>query len=362
MYTIYLDGKLIYEPFSNSISRQLLKADLELETNTAGSLDIQFPADHAYANSVDLYRSTITIYKDGNWFWSGRCITNKQVDFLNQVTYTFEGVLAFLNDIIQPSAKYEDYTIAAFVYEMLNIYSERASSGRKIYSGDILIDDGQNDRYTEYETTLKCLNDLVEDNGGWFRIDELGGEYVLHYIPLNSTFNKSDQYINFGNNLLDFTRNYTMQNFASVIIPLGGECTIPGWEENPCTIRMVNDGKIYIANEDLVQEFGWVEKIVNSDIPNPSGLKNWAMAQEYPKLTGDLDLEIDVSAIDLHLVDSNIREFKIGDAVRIISPPHNLDAYYPIYKMSYDLLDPTQNKISIGHKTSTGLTSYAENK
>ena len=353
MYTIDLDDHIIYNPLSTSSSICLLKAELEMEDNTAGSFAVTFPPDNPAIDLLEQYTSIVTIYKDGEWYWSGRCVTQLTKDIFGQASCTFEGILAVLNDTIQQSAKYENYTIAQFIDAMLTIHNNKISRNElKIYTGTITVNDGTNDRYTEYETTLKCINDLVEDNGGHLVIRKrLEGGYYLDYLaeynPLNS------QFINFGKNILDFNRSYSMKEFATALIPLGKE----GEDGNKVTVKTVNQGSEIIYDNDSVARWGWIEKVAeNSEIETPAALLTWGQ-NELSNSIARLDLELEVSAIDLHNLDSNIQEIKMRDQVRVISYPHGVDEIMPVVKMSKNLLDPASDKFTIGTVVNTTLTT-----
>lgn len=354
MFTIELDGNVIYNPLSQNVESKLLKATLSLEDNNAGSLSLQLPAGNPGADNLELYTSMVTVKKDGVWFWSGRCITGKQVDFYNQTTVTFEGVLGILNDSIQISTKWEGIALSTFIDNMLTRHNARAiSEDHKFYLRSCTVDDGNNDRYTEYESTLQCINDIITDNGGHLVLEKrpAGGFFIDYLASYNSV---NSQYVNFGKNLLDFNRNYSMENYASVLLPLGKE------DENGerITIRTVNQGEASYFNSLNTSKWGWIEKVAeNSEIETPEGLLTW-VNEEYSKLQENpLDLELEVSAIDLHVLDNNIQEINVLDQVRVLSAPHNVDQVMPVTKLELDLLNPAGNKYTIGTTVNVNLTS-----
>ena len=61
-------------------------------------------------------------------------------------------------------------------------------------------------RYTNYNSTMKEIKeDLVDDLGGYLRVRNVNGTAYLDYI--SDYDNVSTQSIEFGENLLDFSRN-----------------------------------------------------------------------------------------------------------------------------------------------------------
>ena len=373
MYVVYLDGKEIFNSTTTDIEKKLLKATLELEDNAAGSLSLQFPVTHPVVqnNSISQYTSEISIYEDERWVWSGRCINELSKDFIGQLTCTFEGALAYLNDTIQPSAKYESITIEEFITELIIQHNQKIDTlvsggpAKYLFIGSVTVDDGYNDRYTEYETTLKCLQDLVEDNGGHIVLTyvempimgEIVKGYTLDYLADYSGVNS--QYINFGENLLDFSQNYSLSEYCTVVLPLGKEDE----NGNKITIESVNQGSEVLINQSLVTSDGWIEKVVeNSEIETPSILKTWGEEQLDKLSNKTKDLTLEVSAIDLSMLDNDVSRINLLDTVRVISPPHNLDVKMPVTKLSRDLLDPTQDKISLGELIKESLSNVVSTK
>lgn len=130
-------------------------------------------------------------------------------------------------------------------------------------------------RYTNYENTLDCIKEkLVKRLGGHIRIRKANGIKYLDYLadyPVTS-----DQVIEFGRNLLDFSQTLDAQDIATAIIPLGAkleESTIEALDER-LTIKSVNNDCDFIFNQAAVNTFGWVFKTVTFDaVTVPSNLK-----------------------------------------------------------------------------------------
>ena len=362
MFTIELttptETFTIYSPTSSRKEEQLLKADLDLEDNVAGSLSLTFPPGHPAIDKIEQYTSIVTVYNNGSWYWAGRCVTEKSIDIFGQMSCSFEGVLAALNDSIQTSAKYTGQTISQFIGTLLDAHNTKIrtkpTSRMVFYKGIVDVTDDNPDRYTEYETTLKCINDLVEDNGGHLKVrkDPNTTGYILDYVKNYNAVNS--QYINFGKNLLDYTVSESMSEFANALIPLGKEDE----DGNKITIKTVNSGSEVLYDPDSVSKWGWIEKVAeNNEIETPAALKSWAQTQLTASTSVDLTKEFEISAIDLHILDNNIQEIKICDMVRVVSFPHNLDKTMPVVKLSKNLLDPAGDKFTIGTVVNTSLTS-----
>lgn len=216
-------------------------------------------------------------------------------------------------------------------------------------------------RYTNYENTLDCIKEkLVKRLGGHIRIRKVDGIKYLDYLadyPVTS-----DQVIEFGRNLLDFSQTLDAQDIATAIIPLGAkleESTIEALDER-LTIKSVNNDCDFIFNQAAVDTFGWVFKTVTFDaVTVPSNLKR--KGEEYLSSVQFESLVLDVTAVDLNNVNVDISRIHLLDRVRVKSEPHGLDSFFPVTKLTISLEKPESDKIVLGSEnakvTMTGSNS-----
>lgn len=216
-------------------------------------------------------------------------------------------------------------------------------------------------RYTNYENTLDCIKEkLVKRLGGHIRIRKANGIKYLDYLadyPVTS-----DQVIEFGRNLLDFSQTLDAQDIATAIIPLGAkleESTIEALDER-LTIKSVNNDCDFIFNQAAVNTFGWVFKTVTFDaVTVPSNLKR--KGEEYLSSVQFESLVLDVTAVDLNNVNVDISRIHLLDRVRVKSEPHGLDSFFPVTKLIISLEKPESDKIVLGSEnakvTMTGSNS-----
>ena len=71
------------------------------------------------------------------------------------------------------------------------------------------------------------------------------------------------------------------------------------------------------------------------------------------------NVTIEAKAIDLHLTDAEIEQFKLGDSVRVLSSPHGLDRYFPLTKMTVNLDKPANNTVTLGITEKKSLTAVS---
>lgn len=354
MYTIYLDdGTCIYDTSIQTETCKLISPTLNLSDNDAGELSFTILPSNPGYDLINKFSTTVTVYRDNVWLWAGR-VLNESTDFYKQKSVTCEGVLAFLNDTHQESIKYTNITIETFITNMLSVHNQKVGNDRKIYAGTITVTDGTKDRYSEYEVTLDALNDLITDNEGHMYISYTNSKYYLNYV--SDYHNASEQYIEFGKNLLDYTVEANMDNFASVILPLGKEDENTG---DRLTVASVNQGSIYVADADAVAQFGWIEKLYDdSEISNATTLLT--NAQKLLAESKIEDITISLSAVDLHVLDNNIQSINLLDRVYVRSSYHGVSDFYPVTELSYNLADPSGDTFTLGKSEARSLTTRSD--
>ena len=75
----------------------------------------------------------------------------------------------------------------------------------------------------------------------------------------------------------------------------------------------------------------------------------------HPKYLQTRSVSIELTAVDLSLLDADIQAFRLGDLVPLTSDIHgvsstigDVNTYYPISKIELDLENPTNSKITLG--------------
>ena len=95
------------------------------------------------------------------------------------------------------------------------------------------------------------------------------------------------------------------------------------------------------------------------DVTLASNLKTKGEAFLAEKIKQSITIEL--TAIDLSLMDKSIDSFTLGDRIQIKSNPHNLDDFYLLEKQIIDLLKPDNDKITLGY-TFTAFTDTSLSK
>lgn len=376
MYTISADKELLYAPNLNNKSYSVLEPKLTVELNKAGSLEFKLPYGNNKYESVQKLKSVLVVEQDGEEIWRGRTLSS-ETDFYKQKHLYNEGELAYLLDsIVRPyshSGGVEEYF--RFLIEQHN---EQVDKFKRFQIGKVTVTDKDNNDYIvrankNYPDTFSELSDKLLNNlGGYLKIRCEDGRRYLDYLA--EPGEKNTQVIQFGVNLLDLNEYINAEDVFTVLIPLGvqDQSEEDSEEKTRLTIASVNDGKDYIEDETGIKLFGRItKKEIWDDVTLPENLKE--KGTDYLKAGIEMAVTLTIKAVDLASSGVQAEWIKVGDYVRVISIPHDIDTYFLCSKIVYDLSDASKTEYTLGvsfgsltdrqaesSKTSTTVLKLAE--
>ena len=120
----------------------------------------------------------------------------------------------------------------------------------------------------------------------------------------------------------------------------------------------------YINKDDMlystegVEKYGWIGLTYrDTDITSKEELLIWAMVQLKSNVSPKRTIEI--KAVDMHLINPDIKPIRIGEYVRVRSRPHDLDSYFLCRNIDLDLNNPERSTYTLGtaYDTLTGEQS-----
>lgn len=262
---------------------------------------------------------------------------------------------------------------------------------------------------TKYPTTWKEIGEkLLDDLGGYLRIRHEGDTRYIDY--LSEWTDTNTQILDFGKNLTDYTQTDDSESIATFIIPLGSRMSDTEYSYNDgyyqTTDKTMSSEKEYYTKSDngytkvsddvtsfeagvtyyeyfelfdesslsltitgledkeydtegyrksgdiiycdsAVQKYGWIGVTYeNTDLTTKEQLvsKSIIALKELisPKRT------IEIKAIDMHLVNPELKPIRIGEYVRVRSKPHNLDSYFLCTSIDLDLNNPENSTYTLG--------------
>lgn len=347
-YYIYADGEIVY--VAGIEGYEVLNPKLTLEVNKAGSLTFDIPVGSEMYNKLKLMKTTVECRQGNEVLFRGRVLTTKR-NIRNTLTYYCEGFLSWLVDIVL-----EPYTYTGAARDLLKDYlakyNTRASSNRQITY-----------KYSDISTNI--ATETKDYSDAWSEvkkvlIDGVGG-YIAPYLTSSetgiqwlSTYGAgTSQVVQFGKNLLDFSESIDASNIFTAVRPYGKE--IDG------TRVSLTEG--FVTDEDSITMFGRIERtVIFDEITTESALR--AAATQYLRNGLYSAITLNVTAVDLHLLSPTIERIRVGDQIRVVSVPHDVDAYFMCTKAVIDLQDASHTVFTLGstQRTISELTDTSVNK
>lgn len=361
MYRVLCDGKVLHDIRDQSY--QVLTPKISLELNKTGNLDFGLLSTHPHVNDINKLKSRIEVYEDDELLFSGRSLTDEK-DFQNTGQIFCEGELSFLLDSIQRKHTYgkqsieigkADTNIEIFK-RLIAEHNSQVETEKQFTVGIIDIDSVSiTSLATNYEKTWDFINsNFLEKYDGYLRVRHENGIRYLDYVKQYGKIN--NQVIRFGENLLDLKKYSKAEDIKTAIVPIGA-VTDGGY----VTIKTANghNGTDYIYDQSAVNLYGWIfDKVDFPEISDPDTLL--AESKKYLQKCINLAITIELTAVDLHMVDIDINSIRLGDLVPCVSTQHgimstfgNPDTYYLVSKYELDLENPANNKITLGRTIST---------
>ena len=138
-------------------------------------------------------------------------------------------------------------------------------------------------------------------------------------------------------------------DISTVIIPLGAKLKDEEGKdtEKRLTIESYNGGVDFIQDSDAIAQFGTIVKTaIFDDVTDAGNLK--AKGQTHLSDSVKQWETIELTAADLSTVGQDITSFHLGTQVRVTSNPHGLNQLIRVSKLSIKLLDPAENKLTLG--------------
>ena len=343
----YADDVLFYD--SRLEDYALLALTVTSGLNKGGTATITMSQHHPAYNSFISYKTLVTIYRDGVLLFRGRALYPSD-DFYNRRTITCEGERCFLRDSVMRPYIYQDGP-AAILMDVIALHNAQVDEFKQFKLGTVTVTDPNNYIRLESETAEQVadtVDKLVARCGGYivFTTNADGQRIINWYESLGY---QSRQVIEFGENLLDFSRADSNPDLATVIIPYGAKDEATGAR---ITIESVNEGLDFIQDYDAVALRGVIAKPVYwDDITEPANLL--AKAQQYLATSKMMVTSLELTAVDLSDLDKSIDTFQVGDQVQVRSKPHGVDELFQLTERTYDLLNPAKSKVVMGKDLAT---------
>lgn len=355
MYRITLDGKIIHDLHVKNLV--IINPKLTITQNAIGQFEFTIYNSNFYYDKFVKMKSIVTVYRSNEILFRGRVIEIEENTNKARTIYCEEDT-AYLLDTLQ-----EPYEWNGSVKGLFDLVIEKHNTNceeeKQFKVGNVTVTDPNNyivradsTYMTTWETIQKKFIELL---GGYIVIrHESDGRYI-DYLADFDTLNS--QHVTFGENMLTVKTVEDVSDIATVLIPLGAtdETT-----SEPLNVASVNGGSIYVEDSQGIAKYGRIIKTKTwDDVTIPDNLLRKAK-QELAEIL-DVQTVIEISALDMASINKDISNFKMYSKIKVTSQFHDLDDYFIPQKMTINLFNQANNKITLNGTISTITSSGSDN-
>ena len=408
MYKVKCDGYPILDLRDERLI--LVNPKVKVETNTIGEGSFTIYKNHPYYGKLQKLKSVFEVADEIGVIFRGRMTENTR-DFTNGKMVDLEGAMGFFNDSIVPSFNFpedfhedDDYitestsgnVVRFFLKWLIENHNGQVQDFQKFKLGNVTVSDPNNyitRSSSDLPNTWEILKSKLFDSalGGYLCIRyETDGNYIDYLSEFTLT---NTQDIEFGVNLLDLKHGEDAKETYSAIVPIGAEIdveteveavdegtddiesTSTNTKKVKLTLESIEDGaitddiyKITLSNglhalysKTALEEYGWiVAPVSETTFENVTKVNNLlSKGCEWLATQGIMWKDtVEITAVDLHLTDEEIRSFRIYRKINVKSKPHEIENSFDLTKLVIDLLNPQNTKITVGE---TKLTFTDQN-
>lgn len=371
-YTVTYDGDFLFDPYGDDV---ITDSNISGEVNAAVYFDFTIASNHRLYNKIEEKAGIVKVYSDSKLLFMGE-VTDVQEDFYGSKQISCVDPRDHLNDVLlrpystvsgeQPNTA--PSSVDGYFQWLINQYNDGMINPK--FHFQVGVNQGA---YLEKNNYIYRSSEQFPSVGSELEdkiLDTLGGYLTLTYPEGIPTLNlyadvheANTQMIDFGVNLIDFTKTTGTSEQYTAIRPEGGtpdkDTDDPDAPDpKPTTIESLGDGVTsvdsdYVKKGDVVyclsavnrygyREYSWNE----SDTTDPQDLLEKAVADLKKKVEPKLTLE--VKAVDMALFMDGYDHLECGQVARVRSKPHEVDEYLLVSSMDIDLQDPSQTKYTLG--------------
>lgn len=334
MFSVWLDGKLLYSSAVNDPYYAIGTPILTLEAGKAGSLSFTMYPNHPEYDSLRRMLGRVIVYEDDVELFRGR-ILRMETNLYKERKVTCEGDLAYLMDSIADPGEYTE-SISAHFSRLVDMHNSQVESDKQFTVGIVNVDkatESQTFKTDSYRTTSAAMSDdLTGVFGGYIRTRRSGGTVYLDYI---GDYGKAgNQNIEFGVNMIDFSESVSSDDIFTVLLPTGSEGV---------TMEGITGSK-YVKIPNAVERYGTVVRAVSFSDIKEAGAELMQAAYDYiEKNYKEMPPTLTLTAIDLKRLDFALDGFALGTRIGILSEPHGINGSPVCSKISYNLEYPEKN-------------------
>ncbi|KRM63328.1 hypothetical protein FC14_GL000608 [Ligilactobacillus agilis DSM 20509] len=343
-------------------SIRLVSASISKSVSAYDSFTFTLDPSHKLYSVIKPYNFFVKVVRPdlNRVLFEGRVLTysdSMDTSGIIQKTAVCEGLEGFLHDSAQPWAEYHNTTPRDFLQALINEHNKQVESYKQIRLGDVTVTNSTDNVYRfvdDTKDTYENIQDkLVSRLGGEIKLRNEAGILYLDYKPMIG--NAAKQKIQLAHNMLSSSRNIDPTEVITVLKPLGATQERHNEDENKTevssprlTIASVNDGDVYLRDEELIKEFGirtkaqtW-DDVTTADMLLQKG-RNYLASQKAIKY------ELQLSYVDLSYINDNADMLACGDTIAVVNQLQGIEISERVIAMTIDLLQVQNTTVTLSN-------------
>lgn len=392
MYFVKYGKQYLHDPRLDGY--MLIDLSLDCEENSCGYCDFTIYPDHPLYDKLRERDADnpIEVYDDDILLFTG-FIYELGKEFYLDGHVKCKGDLDYLNEsIVRPYVTFSDpfgrnkapNNLEGYFNWLIEQHNSQVDDNKRFIVGKnqaakFKLSDTLKYKNDNYPTVINEISSNIINKdgiGGYLNVRHENGIRYIDYLYEWSDVNT--QLLDFGVNLTSYTQTDDSSCIATYVLPIGAELSKTKYryaaperkdhrDELPLTLINGNpslsvttdfDVNQYLPNDfkasgdiiyskSLVKKYGWIGYTYsNNEIMTKDDLAKAAVivlkSLLHPQRT------IEVKAVDMHLVNPDIKPIRIGEYVRIRSVPHGLDSYFLCRNINLDLNNPENSEYTFG--------------
>lgn len=347
--------------------RNLNEIKLTCEQNSCGFCDFTIYPTHPLYSIIREHGHVVV--KEGDTIIFSGYIYEIEKEFYLDGHIKCKGDLAYLGMSVIKPCKHTFKTVGGYLRWLLNNHNSQVSSDKCIFLGDV--DEWETYIKVEYTQPITTIESLAADfldiyTYGRVEIIFNGISRTLNY---KRGYRQTEKLIKFGENLTDYRITNNYENLATAIVATG--CQVNESSSGDpiyLSLTRVPDGPTKYGNDICikgnalyskwaVEKYGWIQRVYsNEEVDKIDVLVDEAL---YVLMDSYLPIqELEVKALDMHMLNPELPPIRVGEYVHIISEPHRLDGYFACDAIELDLNNPTNSIYTFGKATQTFTSTY----
>ncbi|MFS7238138.1 GH25 family lysozyme [Carnobacterium divergens] len=273
------------------------------------------------------------------------------------------GLLDYLHDSSQRFKDVQLTDTKAYVQLLIERHNNTVPAHKQFKLGNVTVDSNTGNVYRGigYESTFDTIKDkLIDRLGGYIILKNQNGEMTIDY--LKEYGQKIEQSIKITRNMIEAAKTINSDELLTRIVPLGSEIETSETETSSIlarerqTISDVNNGIDYLEDEELIKEFGIIEKSVTwSDTNDHRQLKT--KGEQYLRDQRTALITWGVTTVNLDLIDPKYQPFELGNFYPIDNQYLSPKEYQQIVEKKININQPHKVDLVLGTQKQT-LSQY----